>query len=435
MGYTQRTLLLVCILIKVVPVSDVQALSAKDVYAKTAENVVTIECWNNSYIKTKQGSGIVLGRLSEKHGVDILTNYHVVNFSSLIRITTKAGESFNANVLYFDALTDAALIRVATSAYQPANLPIARDISVGDIVYAVGAPKGLGWTITSGIISGIRNDHGIKLVQTNASISSGSSGGGLFNDSGELVGMTSFYLKEAQNLNFAVAVSPDFLSAFKGFREQEAGVTEDVPDDFWFIGHYEPGDDLAKTSSPALKRWATYSKELEGLAREQNNSWHGNDFTAYDKMDVKMSKLLAQRYSEFPNDVVGFLAHVELLTDRRAKIKELLIAADKWPSDFAVIQALFWTLNGDTNLPLEVVLGPLTTFTDALPSVAEVEKLSGYQFAPARYRVETVVDRLGVILNIIDHTLRGNREREKTAAIRAVLDEKGWKAKRKKLGN
>ena len=94
-------------------------------------------------------------------------------------------------------------------------------------------------------------------MQTNASISSGSSGGGLFNDAGELIGMTSFYLKEAQNLNFAVAVSEQFLSSLKGFREREAGLAgANMPEDFWFIGHYEPGDDLGKPSNPVLKRWA-----------------------------------------------------------------------------------------------------------------------------------------------------------------------------------
>ena len=175
----------------------------------------------------------------------------------MIRITSRKGDVFNAGILYFDAPTDTALIRVDTSKYQGTRPRIAANISVGDAVYAVGAPKGLGWTITSGIISGLRNDRGVKLVQTNASISSGSSGGGLFNDAGELIGMTSFYLNEAQNLNFAVAVSEQFLSSLKGFREREAGLAGGyMAEDFWFIGHYEPGDDLGKPSNPVLKRWA-----------------------------------------------------------------------------------------------------------------------------------------------------------------------------------
>src|SRR5205823_4371856 len=155
MGSTRQAIAIACISMVFFAVSRVQALSAKDVYAKNANQVVTIECWNRNYIRTKQGSGIVLSCISKEHGADILTNFHVINGSSLIRITTKKGDTFNANVLYFDAATDTAIIRASTQELsQP--LRIAADISVGDTVYALGAPKGLGWTITSGIISGIR---------------------------------------------------------------------------------------------------------------------------------------------------------------------------------------------------------------------------------------------------------------------------------------
>ena len=183
--------------------------------------------------------------------MDVLTNYHVVNCSSLIRVTTRKGETFNANILYFDAPTDTAVIRLAAAKYQSASPKMAADISVGDTVYAVGAPKGLGWTITSGIISGIRGDKDMKLVQTNASISPGSSGGALFSDSGELIGMTSFDIKEAQNINFAVAVSQQFLSSLQRFREQEAGLTESLPKIFGLSGHDEPGDRVPVEMSDA----------------------------------------------------------------------------------------------------------------------------------------------------------------------------------------
>jgi hypothetical protein len=415
-------------------------MSAKEVYAKTADEVVTIECWNNNYIRTKQGSGIVLGRMSDKHGVDILTNYHVVNGSSLVRTTTRKGDTFNANVLYFDAPTDTALIRVAKSDYQSASVRTAREISVGDIVYALGAPKGLGWTITSGIISGIRSDRGVKLVQTNASISSGSSGGGLFSESGELIGMTSFYLREAQNLNFAVAVSEEFLSSLKRFREQEAGLTEYMPEDFWLIGHYEPGDhvpvdlsdveDLDKLSNPSLKRWWVYNEKWKALSRAQLKASSNAGSKEWKEFDVKIAKLLAERYADFPNDRVGFLAHLDLVKDRHAKITELLAAAEKWPGEVDIIWALYSTLSEDESIPVKVSLAPLSAFVDALPSKSEVKKLAGYEFAPGVYRVAQAVERLQPILTLVDHTLRGIREREETARIRATLAEKGWIVKR-----
>ena len=429
---TWETIVIACISMGLFGCSPHQALTPKDVYAKTADQVVTIECWNNSYIRTKQGSGIVLGSVSDKHGVDILTNYHVINCSGLIRVTSRKGEAFNARVLYFDAPTDIALIRIG-SKYPSVSPRIAGDVSVGDTVYAVGAPKGLGWTITSGIISGIRSDKDLKLIQTNASISPGSSGGGLFNDSGELIGMTSFDIKEGQNLNFAIALSGTFLSSIRRFREQEEGLTEFYfPEDFWFVGHYEPGDDLAKPSNPALKRWADYQQRWEALADEQHDAWEasGEDFNVYEKMDVKISELLTARYAEFPNDRVGFLAHLDFVNDRRTKINELLAATEKWPGEFDIIQALYSTLGEDEKLPVKVILKPLIAFVDALPSISEVEKLTGYKFAPGRYRVQQVVDRIRPILYLVDHTLRGIRERETTVQIRETLETKGWNVKR-----
>jgi hypothetical protein len=76
---------------------------------------------------------------------------------------------------------------------------------VGEPVYAVGAPQGLELSLSEGIVSQLRGGPP-PLIQTTVAISQGSSGGGLFNAEGELVGITTFYLKDSQNLNFAVPV-------------------------------------------------------------------------------------------------------------------------------------------------------------------------------------------------------------------------------------
>jgi tetratricopeptide (TPR) repeat protein len=76
---------------------------------------------------------------------------------------------------------------------------------VGEPVYAVGAPQGLELSLSEGIVSQLRGDPP-PLIQTTVAISKGSSGGGLFNAEGELVGITTFYLKEGQSLNFALPV-------------------------------------------------------------------------------------------------------------------------------------------------------------------------------------------------------------------------------------
>jgi S1-C subfamily serine protease len=80
-----------------------------------------------------------------------------------------------------------------------------RDLSVGERVYTVGTPSGLEQTLGEGLISGLREYKSMKLIQTSAPISPGSSGGGLFDSRGNLVGVTTFLLRDAQSLNFAIA--------------------------------------------------------------------------------------------------------------------------------------------------------------------------------------------------------------------------------------
>jgi S1-C subfamily serine protease len=79
------------------------------------------------------------------------------------------------------------------------------SLKVGERVYSVGAPSGLERTLGEGIISGLRSSKKDRFVQTTAPISPGSSGGGLFDSSGNLIGVTTFLVKEAQSINFAIA--------------------------------------------------------------------------------------------------------------------------------------------------------------------------------------------------------------------------------------
>ena len=78
------------------------------------------------------------------------------------------------------------------------------SLAVGERVYAIGAPEGLELTLSEGVISGLRESGGGCVIQTSAAISPGSSVGGLSDTEGRLIGITTFSLKEGQNLNFAL---------------------------------------------------------------------------------------------------------------------------------------------------------------------------------------------------------------------------------------
>ena len=79
------------------------------------------------------------------------------------------------------------------------------DIKVGEPALTVGTPQGLELTVADGLVSSKRTHEGRRLIQTTAPISQGSSGGGLFDAQGHLLGITTFYLKVGQSLNFAIA--------------------------------------------------------------------------------------------------------------------------------------------------------------------------------------------------------------------------------------
>jgi len=99
---------------------------------------------------------------------------------------------------------------------------------VGERVYALGAPEGFDLTLSEGLISGLRRRGGTNVIQTTAPISHGSSGGGLFDLEGRLVGITTYYIEDGQSLNFAIAaelasslVQYPFTEQPKPFEEEQ----------------------------------------------------------------------------------------------------------------------------------------------------------------------------------------------------------------------
>jgi len=149
---------------------------------------------------TKTGSGFVIADHL------IATNVHVVDSAHEVTINFSDGRSVEAlGIVNEDTSSDLAMLYADTGIAKP--LLIAADSPhIGDIVVALGSPEGLSGSMSTGIISGLRMIPGIKVLQTTAPISHGSSGGPLLNETGEVLGVTSFMLNDGQNLNFAYPV-------------------------------------------------------------------------------------------------------------------------------------------------------------------------------------------------------------------------------------
>jgi hypothetical protein len=137
---------------------------------------------------------------------EILTNYHVIEKRPYVVV--KKGEQFErATVISGDKSTDRCIIHVENVTLRPVpGFRKYESLTIGESVYSVGSPKGLENTLGQGIISGKRESAGLKLIQTTAQISKGSSGGGLFDRFGNLIGITTFKLSDSEGLNFAIAI-------------------------------------------------------------------------------------------------------------------------------------------------------------------------------------------------------------------------------------
>lgn len=153
---------------------------------------------------TSLGSGVIIG-----DGL-ILTNQHVIEGMKSGTIYLHDGTPYKIEgIIASDAKKDLALLKTKEKVKnsQSAIIGTYQSLEKGDKVVAIGSPKGLQNTVSEGIVSSIRVLDGVRYIQTSAPIDHGSSGGGLFNARGELVGITTWKVRDnTANLNFAVAI-------------------------------------------------------------------------------------------------------------------------------------------------------------------------------------------------------------------------------------
>jgi serine protease Do len=152
------------------------------------------------------GSGVVV----TKDGY-ILTNNHVVDGADEVKVKLSDGRDFNAKVIGRDPDTDVAIIKVGANDLEPATIADSDRLEVGDIVFAVGNPFGIGQTVTMGIVSALgratRNTQYEDFIQTDAAINPGNSGGALVDAEGRLIGINSSILSRSggnEGIGFAI---------------------------------------------------------------------------------------------------------------------------------------------------------------------------------------------------------------------------------------
>lgn len=170
---------------------------ARDVYRRVAPSIFVVESRSPSGDIVSQGSAVRVAS-------GVVTNCHVVHGASRISLKID-GRSVEAHLWLRDALRDLCLLVTDTRISAPAvSTRPSSSLGVGEEVFAIGAPLGLELTMSNGIVSSFRQLPIGRVIQTTAPISPGSSGGGLFDRSGQLIGITTSQMRQGQNLNFAV---------------------------------------------------------------------------------------------------------------------------------------------------------------------------------------------------------------------------------------
>lgn len=157
---------------------------------------------------TSLGSGVVI----DKRGY-ILTNEHVVQGATRIRVTLADRREFVARLIGADPPSDLAVLRVETKEDLPV-IPMGRsdDLMIGETVIAIGNPFGLSHTVTTGVISALNRSVRTEarvyqdFIQTDAAINPGNSGGPLLNIEGELIGINTAIYQKAQGVGFAIPI-------------------------------------------------------------------------------------------------------------------------------------------------------------------------------------------------------------------------------------
>ena len=177
---------------------------------------VKYNVYYGQYVESGAGSGVIIGQSDTNAKIYyVVTNHHVVDDAEKIYITLRDGTELEGKFISSDVISDIALIQIESeNALNVAKLGNGNNVLVGQDVVVIGNPLGqLGGTVTNGIISALEREvtvDGLKmnLMQTNAAISPGNSGGGMFNMSGELIGIINAKSTDesAEGLGFAIPI-------------------------------------------------------------------------------------------------------------------------------------------------------------------------------------------------------------------------------------
>ena len=205
------------------------SLSTQAIYSKCAPSIVCISASDSERISYYSwGTGIIIA--SDGY---IITNTHIIEGCDSVSVELYNGEEYDAKLVGADALSDISILKIDAADLTPAEFASSSTVYVGDDVVAIGNPLGEAYrlTITNGIISGMSrqvNHNGtvMTLIQTNAAINEGNSGGALINSAGQVIGITNMKMVSSSGVEgIGFAIPSDTIKSIADSLLQSGTVT------------------------------------------------------------------------------------------------------------------------------------------------------------------------------------------------------------------
>ena len=205
--------------VKVKKVDGKTKMQPAEVYASTVNSTVSINCstTTNVFGQTTQSASSGSGFIISEDGY-IVTNYHVINGASSVKVTLYNGNTYDATVIGGDSDYDVAVLKINAAGLTPVTLGNSADVNVGDSVLAIGNPLGeLTFSMSGGYVSSCNRAINVdgtpfNMIQVDCSINPGNSGGPLMNLYGEVVGIvsakySSYSDTTVEGIGFAIPIS------------------------------------------------------------------------------------------------------------------------------------------------------------------------------------------------------------------------------------